>query len=210
MLFNIIFYDAVKSAVSDRFEEPRFLKVITGSKRRYTMKGKERLNALEVALNNEQREREFYLKNAKRSKNPLGKAMFEQIADEELEHYERLKQLHEKWEKEESWPETVPLKVKDTIVKDILKDTVKKVEKMPPGDVDDLEALETAIDFEAEGAVYYARLRDKVTDPMEKQFFNLLADMEHEHFVSLKDTQELLKDPAAWYQKTEHTSLDGG
>jgi rubrerythrin len=174
------------------------------------MKGKERLNALEVALNNEQREREFYLKNAKRSKNPLGKAMFEQIADEELEHYERLKQLHEKWEKEESWPETVPLKVKDTIVKDILKDTVKKGEKMPPGDVDDLEAIETAIDFEAEGAVYYARLRDKVTDPKEKQFFNLLADMEHEHFVSLKDTQEFLTDPAAWYQKTEHTSLDGG
>jgi rubrerythrin len=174
------------------------------------MKGKERLNALEVALNNEQREREFYLKNAKRSKNPLGKAMFKQIADEELEHYERLKQLHEKWEKEENWPETVPLKVKDTIVKDILKDTVKKGEKMPPGDVDDLEAIETAIDFEAEGAVYYARLRDKVTDPKEKQFFNLLADMEHEHFVSLKDTQEFLTDPAAWYQKTEHTSLDGG
>jgi rubrerythrin len=34
------------------------------------MNDKERLNALEVALNNEMREREFYLKNAKRTKNP--------------------------------------------------------------------------------------------------------------------------------------------
>jgi len=37
------------------------------------MNEKDRLNALEVALNNEAREREFYLKNAKRTKNALGK-----------------------------------------------------------------------------------------------------------------------------------------
>ncbi len=174
------------------------------------MRNEERLNALEVALNNEKSEREFYLKHAEKTRNPLGKAMFRQIADEELEHYERLKQLHEKWKKGEGWPETVPLKVKDTIVKDILKDMVKKAERMPPGDADDLEAIQTAIEFEAEGAIYYANLRDKVTDPKEKQFFNLLADMEHEHFVSLKDTEEFLTNPAAWYQKMEHTSLDGG
>ncbi|MEJ2066523.1 MAG: ferritin family protein, partial [Deltaproteobacteria bacterium] len=58
---------------------------------------KGRLNALEVALNNETKEREFYQKHAKRTTHPLGKLMFQQIADEELEHYERLKQLHEKW-----------------------------------------------------------------------------------------------------------------
>lgn len=173
------------------------------------MKDKERLNALEVALNNEQREREFYLKNAERTKNPLGKAMFQQIADEELEHYERLKELHAKWEKNEAWPETVPLKVTRTVVKDVLKDMVEKADKMPEGDNDDLAALETAIEFEAEGATFYARLRDKVKDPKEKEFFNLLADMEHEHFVSLKDTQELLNDPAAWYQKMERSGLDG-
>jgi rubrerythrin len=34
------------------------------------MKEKENLNALEVALNNEMTEREFYLKNAERTKNP--------------------------------------------------------------------------------------------------------------------------------------------
>lgn len=178
-------------------------------KRREIMKNKERLNALEVALDNEQREREFYLKHAARTGNPLGKAMFQQIADEELEHYERLKELHARWQKDETWPETIPLKVKETIVKDVLKETVEKVDTMPPGNDDDLEAIRTAIDFEAEGAIYYARMRDKVTDPKEKDFFNLLADMEHEHFVSLKDTEELLSDPEAWYQKTEKPHLDG-
>src|SRR4030043_1833943 len=132
------------------------------------MNEKDRLNALEVALNNETREREFYLKNAKRSKNPLGKAMFQQIGDDELEHYERLKQLHQKWTKQEKWPGTVPLKVKKTIVKDILIEFLKKVEETK-GDSDDLEAVRTALDFEAKGAKFYAEISDASSDPHEKR-----------------------------------------
>lgn len=173
------------------------------------MNEKDRLNALEVALNNETREREFYLKNAKRTKNPLGKRMFQQIGDDELEHYERLKQLHQTWAKKQKWPETVPLKVKDTIVKDILLEFVKKVDKTAKGDSDDLEAVRTAIDFEAKGAKYYAELRDSVTNPKEKEFFDLLAKMENEHYLSLKDTEEYFIDPASWYRKVEHHTLDG-
>ncbi len=173
------------------------------------MNGKDRLNALDVALNNEMREREFYLKNAKRSKNPLGKAMFQQIGDDELEHYERLKQLHEKWTQQEKWPGTVPLKVKDTIVKDILVDFLKKVDKTAKGDADDLQAVRTAIDFEAKGAKYYAQLRDDVSDPKEKQFFDLLSRIENEHYLSLKDTEEYLVDPTSWYRKMEHHTFDG-
>jgi rubrerythrin len=170
---------------------------------------KDRLNALDVALNNEMREHEFYLKNAARTKNPVGKIMFQQIAVEELEHYERLKQLHESWSKDKKWPDTVPLKVKETIVKDILKDVIKKAANAPAGDADDLKALEDAIDFEGQGATYYARLRDNVTEPKEKAFFELLANIEHEHYVSLKDTEEYLKDPASWFRKAERSGLDG-
>ncbi len=173
------------------------------------MNEKERLNTLEVALNNEMREREFYLKNAERTNNQIGKRMFQQIADEELEHYERLKELHDKWEKKEKWPETVPLKVKDTVVKDVLKDQVQDVDKMLKGDEDDLQAIQTAIDFEARGASFYAKLRDGVSDPKEKEFFDLLANIEHEHYVSLKDTEEYLTDPASWFTKTERPELDG-
>jgi rubrerythrin len=170
---------------------------------------KDRLNALEVALNNETREREFYLKHAKRTKNALGKRMFRQIGDDELEHYERLKQLHQKWAKQEKWPETVPLQVRDTIVKDVLLEFIKKVDKTAKADSDDLEAVRTAIDFEAKGAKFYAELRDSVTNPKEKQFFDLLSKMENEHYVSLKDTEEYFIDPASWYQKVEHHTLDG-
>ncbi len=174
------------------------------------MEEKERLNALEVALNNEMREREFYLNHAKRTKNPLGKKMFEQIGEDELEHYERLKQLHQIWTKKEKWPETVPLKVKDTVVKEILVDFLKNPDEKIKGDSDDLEAVRIAIDFESKGAKLYAELRDASFDPQEKAFFDLLSKMEREHYLSLKDTEEYMIDPTSWFQKTEHHTLDGG
>lgn len=168
-----------------------------------------RLHTLKFALDNEMREREFYLKNAGRTSNHLGKAMFQQIAEEELEHYERLKQLKENWEKQGKWPETLPLTVKDTNIKDTLKKLIEKVSQMEAGDDDTLKAIQTAIAFEAQGATFYARLRDEVSDPKEKAFFNLLADIEHEHFVFLKDTEEFLTDPASWYRERESPSLNG-
>jgi rubrerythrin len=170
---------------------------------------KDRLNALQVALNNEMKEHAFYLKNAERTKNPVGKAMFQQIAGEELEHYERLKQLSENWEKQKKWPETVPLKVKETVVRSILREAAQKAPKTAKGDTEDLKALRIAIDFEARGTEHYAKLRDDVSDPKEKAFFNLLANIEHEHFVSLKDTEEYLTDPVTWFRKMENTGLDG-
>lgn len=173
------------------------------------MNEKDRLNALEVALNNEMREREFYLKNAKRTKNSLGKRMFQQIAEDELEHYERLKQLHQKWIKQEKWPETVPLRVNETIVKDILIEFVNKVDETSKGDSDDLEAVRIALDFEAKGAKFYAELQDEVFEPKEKEFFGLLARMEHEHYLSLKETEEYFTDPVSYFQKAEHPTLDG-
>jgi rubrerythrin len=170
---------------------------------------KENLNALQVALNNEKKEHDFYLKNAARTTNPVGKAMFQQIAGEEMEHYERLKQISENWEKQQRWPDTVPLKVKETDVRNVLKEAAQKAPKTAKGDADDLQAIRVAIEFEANGAEYYARLRDRVSDPKEKAFFNLLADIEHEHYVSLKDTEEYLTDPVSWFRKTEGGGLDG-
>jgi rubrerythrin len=168
----------------------------------------ERLNALEVALQNELNEHNFYLKNAERTANPLGKAMFAQIAAEELEHYERLQQLAENWKKAQKWPETVPLKVKETSVKAVFAKAALGAGRTG-GDADDLAAVRKAIDFEAKGAAFYAELRDKSFDPQEKAFFALLASIEQEHFASLKDTEEFFADPGAWYQKHEHSRLDG-
>jgi rubrerythrin len=169
-----------------------------------------RLNALEIALKNEMNEHHFYKKNAERTKNPIGKAMFEQIAGEELEHYERLKQLADSWRKDKKWPETIPLKVKETEVRSIFGRAAQASGKAAAaGDSDDFKAVRAAIEFEAKGAAFYAELRDQSTDPKEKAFFGLLANIEHEHFSSLKDTEEYFVNPGGWFQKAESSRLDG-
>lgn len=173
------------------------------------MKKEERLNALEVALANEMREREFYLKNSERCKNKLGKSMFKQIADDELEHYNRLKEIHARWKSEKKWPESLPVNVKGTAVKDILKDFLLKAEASAPSDDDDLKAVRTALDFEARGEKFYAQLRDASVDPKEKSFFDLLSKMERQHYLSLKDTEDYFSDPEGWFRKKEHHGIDG-
>ncbi|HHO77032.1 MAG TPA: hypothetical protein ENN05_11500 [Deltaproteobacteria bacterium] len=173
------------------------------------MEDKQRLNSLEVALHNEVAERDYYLKHASKTTNPVGKAMFEEIAADELEHYNRLKELHEKWIKAEKWPETVPMEVKKTKIAGILKQTLKQVDDMPDVHDDDIKAIETAIAFEEKGVDLYSRLSNESNDPKEKAFFKLLSDIEREHFVSLRDMEEYLKDPQSWFVKSEHQGFDG-
>ena len=91
----------------------------------------------------------------------------------------------------------------------LLREAVKNAPKTFNKDTDDLKAIQTAIDFEAKGAEAYAKLRDAVTDPKEKAFFNLLANIEHEHYVSLKDTELYLTDPASLFRVWESPDLDG-
>jgi len=170
---------------------------------------KDRIDALKVALDNELKERDFYRSQAARTSNSLGRAMFEQIAAEEDEHYQRILALHKTWSEGGTWPETVPLQVGDTKLPATLKNFLAQAKAAAAGDADDLAALREAIAFEEHGASFYARLRDQVTDPREQAFFNLLAKIEEEHYRSLKETLEFLSDPASWFRMKERGGLDG-
>jgi rubrerythrin len=167
----------------------------------------ERIKALEVALNNESREKEFYLKHKERTINPIGKLMFASIASDEDEHYRRILELHKRLTQEGKWPETIPLK--GTEVKAILKKLVDSVDTSSKADMDDLEAVRIAIDFEMKGEIFYGNLGKSVESPVEKNFYELLSSIEREHRLSLQDTYEYFKDPAGWYRIKERHHIDG-
>ena len=175
-----------------------------------TSKTQDRIKALEVALNNESRERDFYLKHADRTSNSFGKLMFQSIAKDEDEHYKKILDLHGKLKEEGKWPETIPLKVKGTDMKSILKKVVESVDTSTEADTDDMEAVQIAIDFETRGEKFYSDLRDSVENPVEKEFYDVLATMEREHRLSLEDTLDYFKDPEGWYRMKEKRHLDGG
>jgi rubrerythrin len=76
-------------------------------------------------------------------------------------------------------------------------------------DRNDLEAVKIAIDFETKGEMFYHDLAKNVEDANEKKFYELLASIEREHCLSLKDTYEYFKDPAGWFRLKEKHHLDG-
>ncbi len=170
----------------------------------------DRIKSLEVALNNEGHERNFYLKHKERTTNPVGKSMFETLANDESEHYQRILKLHEKLKEEGKWPETLPLEVKGTQITPVLQKVIKSVEKLPEADNDDIEAVKIAVDFESKGVQFYENLRNNVDDPREKEFYGMLASIEREHLLSLQDTLEYFQDPEGWHLTKEKPHLDGG
>lgn len=173
------------------------------------MNTEQRIKALEVAMENEAREAEFYRRHSERTSHPIGKKMFISLAHDEQEHMERIQALHGKLQEQGRWPQDLPLDVKGTQVKEVLRSLVASVEKLPHADRDDMDAVRIAIEFEQNGETFYRDLADKVQEPREKEFFRFLASMEHDHLISLKDTLEYFQNPEGWFTAKERHTIDG-
>lgn len=170
----------------------------------------DRVKALEVALNNEARERDFYLKHKERTNNAHGKRMFSAIADDESEHYQRILEVHKRLQNEGKWPETVPIRVKGSDIRNVIKKLADTVDTSAKSDMDDLKAVEIAIEFETKGEKFYRDLAGSVENPVEKKFYEFLSGIEREHLLSLKDTYEYFKDPIGWHRMKERHHIDAG
>jgi rubrerythrin len=169
----------------------------------------DRMSSIELALKNEQTEMEFYRHEARRSKNPLARTMFENLAKDEEEHMTRIRTLHQKLVSGGSWPEDVPIEVRGTNIREVLDGLVRKQGSGKNHDRDDMQALDQAAEFEAKGARFYSNLAGQCDNPMEKNFFSFLSRIEKEHHLSVTDSLAYLRDPQAWMMEHERSGLDG-
>ncbi len=167
------------------------------------------VKSIEIALENELRERDFYLEHSRRTQNPLGKEMFASIAEDENEHYTRLKDLHEQMLRLGTWPETIPATVADTSIRDIIKNIPKLADTSARSDTDDIQAVKTAIDLETKGYEFYSRLADNAGTPAAAEFFRHLARIEREHCTSLKESLLFFENPQAWFEQNEKPHFEG-
>jgi rubrerythrin len=166
-------------------------------------------NALELALTNEKKEKEFYLSHADRTDDPLGRAMFESIAADEEEHYNRLLELHARLEERDRWPEDFAADISAGRVKAILDKVIESATVPEGSDEEDMKAVKVAIRFEEKGERFYSRLAAEAENESERHFFNLLASIEHEHLLSLQDTLAYFEDPKKWME-AKSGELEGG
>jgi len=169
----------------------------------------DKISSVKFAMDNEQREKDYYLKEAARSKNPVVKRLLETLAEEEEDHKRWIEKLHSKLLSDGAWPEDVNLEMKDSNVTEELKKLDYKAEATKAHDDSDLAALKAAVQFEKDAADFYSELVKKCENPREKEFFSFLAKIEHDHQLSIEDSLSYLKDPEAWFDASERHGLDG-
>jgi rubrerythrin len=87
----------------------------------------DRMQSIELALKNEKTEMEYYLDQAKRSRNAVAREMFETLADDEREHMTRIRGLHDRLISGGAWPRDVALEVRGTNIGKVLDGLVQKV-----------------------------------------------------------------------------------
>ena len=169
----------------------------------------DRMKSIKMAIDNEKSEMAFYNGEAARSKNPVAKALFKTLAEEEKEHMERIGDLHKKLTAAGSWPEDVPLEVSGTNVTSALAKVRRDLASSQEHDDDDIAALKKSIDSEADASKAYAEIAKACNNPKEVAFFKFLAEIENEHMASLKDSLAYLEDPESWLEQAGKIGLDG-
>lgn len=159
----------------------------------------DRISTIEFAIKNEARETAYYLGEAARSKNPVARLLFKNLAKDEQEHVEKIKVLHAKLTSQGKWPEDLPIEVAGTDVMKALDQIGKNHETTAAHDDDDLKALRRAVEVEKEGKALYEKLAASAVGEAERNFFEFLARIEDQHLKSVVDSLHYLEDPEGWY-----------
>jgi len=167
------------------------------------------LEALQVAIQMEIDGKEYYLKASQESSNELGKKLLWSLAVEEDTHRQKFEDIYDAIRNKKAWP-TVDFQLyRDkgliTIFAKATEELGSNVEVMTT----ELDAVQTAIDMESKSYDLYKSRIHTATHDAEREFYEMLAAVEREHQLILLDYYEYLKDPAGWFVKKEHPSLDG-
>jgi rubrerythrin len=154
--------------------------------------------------------KEFYLKASRDSRNELGKKLLETLATQEDYHRQKFEEIYENIRKANTWP-----------VVDFKSDggkslrTIFAMELNTPAPVKksaktELEAVQKAMQIEDKSYDLYNERYKQAAKGVEKDFYATIAAEERQHKLILLDYYEYLQDPAGWFVKAEHHSLDGG
>jgi len=168
------------------------------------------LEALKTAIQMEIDGKKYYLKASQESGNSLGKKLLEKLAIEEDSHRQKFEQIYEAIRKKKAWP-TIDFKPDGgQSLRTIFAQATEEIGSKAEAQTTELNAVQTAMEMENKTYDFYKRQGGKATHDTEKDFYHAVAAEEREHHLILLDYYEYLKDPAGWFVKTEHHSLDGG
>ncbi len=168
------------------------------------------LEVLQVAIRMETDGKEYYLKASRESGNELGKKLLESLAREEDTHREKFVEIYSTIRGKKAWPLIDFQPDGGKRLRTIFATTTEKIDSNIKAPATELNAVQIAMDMESKTYDFYESRREKATYNAERDFYETLAAEEREHHLILLDYYVYLKDPAGWFVKKEHPSLDGG
>jgi rubrerythrin len=149
------------------------------------------LDAIRVVKENERISVASYADAALRITNPMGKKLFEQLAEFERFHYKQLSDLEESLEKESGY---VNYEGKEFPMPPVFEIAVT----LDPGKKSVMTIISAAIDLENKAEKAYSDLASKITDPKGHEMFRMLAEEEHKHYRILMEAYWTLNNIGTW------------
>ena len=168
------------------------------------------LAALQTSIKMEIDGKEFYLKASQQSNSDLGKKLLAQLASEEDIHRQTFEKIYDAIRKKQDWPKTGLQLDGGIALRTIFARATEKLGADSKSARTELDAVQTAIKMEVKTYDFYTSRSKAIASGAEKEFYEALAGQEREHQLVLLDYYEYLKDPASWFVKKEHPSIDGG
>ena len=168
------------------------------------------LDALQIAIQMETDGKEYYLKASQESSNELGKKLLESLATEEDTHRQKFEEIYRTIRSKKAWPTTDFQPDGGKKLRTIFARATEEMASNTKAPNTELDVVQTAIDMENKTYDFYKSQGGNATYDAERDFYETLAAEEREHHIILLDYYEYLKDPAGWFVRTEHPSLDGG
>ena len=153
---------------------------------------REDIRAVKVAMEAENNAAQSYSKAAKKTRNPKGREMLQQLSEFEMNHYRKLKDLLKSLQEKGEWIlyEGTSLKKKAISL---------KMEK-PKGQeqLTDMDALKIAIREEKKAQAYYRSMAELTEDPRGRDMYKRLASEEALHEKLLNDQYYSLHNTGLW------------
>ncbi|MBI5443897.1 MAG: ferritin family protein [Deltaproteobacteria bacterium] len=143
------------------------------------------LVALDGAIKFESDGRDFYLGAAEQVADPLSKAVFTALADDEADHVKRVREIYEELKTRAGWPSVELMVARQSGVVDAFERASVHVASSVPSTATAQQALATAAEMERRGLAFYRERLSKASCPAEAEFFRRLVSEEEIHLATI-------------------------
>ncbi len=147
--------------------------------------------ALEEAIRFEVDGREFFLQAADKAETYFTKSIFKVLAEEELSHIQRVKEVHKRC-LSSAKDAFLPQGSHEHRLENIFQQAKRETDPGALMKTGELEAVRLALQLEIKGHEFYNRLTQEATSESEKTFYGQLAQEESVHFSVLRQMEEAL------------------